>query len=185
MTDIQRETPLDPDSPSPADDSLLLGLDVGSTTVKAVAVDPATGSVLYTSYERHHAHQAACAAQALRAAARALDGARRDVARALGGGFRPADVTFTSGGTELNNLAILGLAEGVRARSARRRRVLLSAIEHDSVLDLTGPLRSRGFEVELIGVGRDGAVDPDALDALLDDTCALVSVMAANNETGR
>lgn len=119
-----------------------------------------------------------------RAAARALDGARRDVARALGGGFRPADVTFTSGGTESNNLAILGLAEGVRARSARRRRVLLSAIEHDSVLDLTGPLRSRGFEVELIGVGRDGAVDPDALDVLLDDTCALVSVMAANNETG-
>ena len=119
-----------------------------------------------------------------RAAARALDGARRDVARALGGGFRPADVTFTSGGTESNNLAILGLAEGVRARSARRRRVLLSAIEHDSVLDLAGPLRSRGFEVELVGVGRDGAVDPDALDALLDDTCALVSVMAANNETG-
>ena len=119
-----------------------------------------------------------------RAAARALDGARRDVARALGGGFRPADVTFTSGGTESNNLAILGLAEGVRARSARRRRVLLSAIEHDSVLDLTGPLRTRGFEVELIGVGRDGAVDPDALGALLDDTCALVSVMAANNETG-
>lgn len=119
-----------------------------------------------------------------RAAARALDGARKDVARALGGGFRPADVTFTSGGTESNNLAILGLAEGMRARSARRRRVLLSAIEHDSVLDLAGPLRSRGFEVELVGVGRDGAVDPGALDALLDDTCALVSIMAANNETG-
>lgn len=119
-----------------------------------------------------------------RAAARALDGARKDVARALGGGFRPADVTFTSGGTESNNLAILGLAEGMRAKSARRRRVLLSAIEHDSVLDLAGPLRSRGFEVELVGVGRDGAVDPGALDALLDDTCALVSIMAANNETG-
>lgn len=119
-----------------------------------------------------------------RAAARALDGARKDVARALGGGFRPADVTFTSGGTESNNLAILGLAEGMRARSARRRRVLLSAIEHDSVLDLAGPLRSRGFEVELVGVGRDGAVDPGPLDALLDDTCALVSIMAANNETG-
>ena len=119
-----------------------------------------------------------------REAARALDGARRDVAHALGGGFRPADVTFTSGGTESNNLAVLGLAEGVRARSARRRRVLLSAIEHDSVLDLVGPLRSRGFEVELVGVGRDGAVDPAALEALLDDSCALVSVMAANNETG-
>ena len=119
-----------------------------------------------------------------RLAARALDGARRDLAAVLGGGFRPSDVTFTSGGTESNNLALIGIAEGARARSARRRRVVLSAIEHDSVLDLAGPLRARGFEVELVGVGRDGAVDPDALDALLDDTCALVSVMAANNETG-
>ena len=119
-----------------------------------------------------------------RLAARALDGARRDLAAVLGGGFRPSDVTFTSGGTESNNLALIGIAEGARARSARRRRVVLSAIEHDSVLDLAGPLRARGFEVELVGVGRDGAVDPDAMDALLDDTCALVSVMAANNETG-
>ena len=119
-----------------------------------------------------------------RSAARALDGARRDVVRALGGGFRPSDITFTSGGTESNNLALFGLAEGVRARSARRRRVIVSAIEHDSVLDLVGPLRSRGFEVELVGVRRNGTVDPEALEALLDDTCALVSVMSANNETG-
>lgn len=119
-----------------------------------------------------------------RRAARALDGARRDLALALGGGFRPADVTFTSGGTESNNLAVIGLAEGIRARSARRRRVVLSAIEHDSVLDLAGPLRSRGFEVELARVGRDGVVDLGALEGLLDDTCALVSVMSANNETG-
>ena len=119
-----------------------------------------------------------------RQAARALDGARRDLAAVLKGGFRPSDMTVTSGGTESNNLALIGIAEGARARSARRRRVVLSAIEHDSVLDLAGPLRARGFEVELVGVGRDGAVDPDALDALLDDTCALVSVMAANNETG-
>ena len=119
-----------------------------------------------------------------RQAARALDDARRDIARALGGGFRPSDVTFTSGGTESNNLAVMGMAEGARARSSRRNRVILSAIEHDSVLDLVGPLRSRGFEVELVGVGRDGTVDPCALERLLDDTCALVSVMAANNETG-
>lgn len=119
-----------------------------------------------------------------RQAARALDGARRDIARALGGGFRPSDVTFTSGGTESNNLAVMGMAEGARARSSRRNRVVLSAIEHDSVLDLVGPLRSHGFEVELVGVGRDGMVDPCALEHLLDDACALVSVMAANNETG-
>ncbi len=119
-----------------------------------------------------------------RKAARALDDARRDLAAVLGGGFRPSDVTFTSGGTESNNLALIGIAEGVRARAARRRRVVISAIEHDSVLDLAGPLRARGFEVELAGVRRDGIVDPAALEPLLDDTCALVSVMAANNETG-
>ncbi|MDO4428907.1 MAG: cysteine desulfurase family protein [Atopobiaceae bacterium] len=119
-----------------------------------------------------------------RLAARALDGARTDLARALGGGFRPSDVTFTSGGTESNNLALLGIAEGVRARSSRRRRVVVSAIEHDSVLDLVGPLRERGFEVDLARPDRSGVVGADALAPLLDDACALVSVMCANNETG-
>ena len=80
-----------------------------------------------------------------RLAARALDTARRTIAQALGSGFRPSDVTFTSGGTESNNLAVLGMAEGARARERRRIRVVLSAIEHDSVLDLVGPLRERGY----------------------------------------
>lgn len=119
-----------------------------------------------------------------RRAARALDGARRELAAAAGGGFRPSEVVLTSGGTESNNLAVIGLAEGVRARASRRRRVVLSAIEHDSVLDLAGPLRARGFEVELVRPGRDGVVSPDALEELLGDDCALVSVMVANNETG-
>lgn len=119
-----------------------------------------------------------------RAAARELDGARAAIARCLGGGFRPHDVTFTSGGTESNNLAVLGIAEGVRGRASRRRRVVLSAIEHDSVLDLVAPLHDRGFEVELVRPGRDGVVRADELVPLVDETCALVSVMAANNETG-
>lgn len=119
-----------------------------------------------------------------RAAARALDAARADLARCLGGRFRPVDVLFTSGGTESNNLAVIGLAEGARARDARRRRVVLSAIEHDSVLDLVPPLHERGFEVALVRPGRDGVVTPEALAAELGDSCALVSVMAANNETG-
>lgn len=119
-----------------------------------------------------------------RAAARALDDARRDIVRVLGGGFRPSDVVFTSGGTESNNLALLGLAEAARARSSRRKKVIVSSIEHDSVLDVRGALRDRGFEVVLAPVGRDGAVRPDALAGLLDDGTALVSVMYANNETG-
>lgn len=119
-----------------------------------------------------------------RSAARALDGARADLARCLGGGLRPSDVIYTSGGTESNNLAVIGLAEGARARSSRRSTVVLSAIEHDSVLDLAPALRGRGFEVRLARPDATGVVRPTELEALLDDTCALVSVMYANNETG-
>lgn len=119
-----------------------------------------------------------------RAAARALDGARADLARCLGGGLRPADVTLTSGGTESNNLAVVGIAEGVRARDARRRRVVLSAIEHDSVLDLAPALRERGFEVVLARPDATGVVRAGEVEGLADGSCALVSVMAANNETG-
>lgn len=119
-----------------------------------------------------------------RQAARALDGARRDLALALGGGMRPSDIVFTSGGTESNNLALLGLAEGARARASRRRRVIVSAIEHDSVLDVAGPLRECGFEVVTVRPSRSGVIEPESLAGLLDDGCAVVSVMCANNETG-
>ena len=119
-----------------------------------------------------------------RLAARALDQARADLARCLGGRFRPAEVTFTSGGTESNNLALFGLAEGARERDRRRTKVVVSAIEHDSVLDVAAPLRASGFEVELARPGRDGKVAPEALAELVGPDTALVSVMYANNETG-
>lgn len=119
-----------------------------------------------------------------RLAARALDGARTDLARCLGGRFRPSDVTFTSGGTESNNLALWGLAEGARGRDRRRTRVVLSAIEHDSVLDVAPNLRDRGFEVVLAPANREGVVTAEAVQALMGPDVALVSVMSANNETG-
>ena len=119
-----------------------------------------------------------------RLAARALDGARTDLARCLGGRFRPSDVTFTSGGTESNNLALWGLAEGARGRDRRRTRVVLSAIEHDSVLDVAPSLRDRGFEVVLASANREGVVTAEAVQALMGPDVALVSVMSANNETG-
>lgn len=119
-----------------------------------------------------------------REAALALEGARRTIARCLGAGFRPSDVIFTSGGTESNNLALYGMADGARAKNRGRVRVLISAIEHDSVLDLVSPLKGRGFEVELLRPGRDGVIHPKTLEGLLSDDVALVSVMSANNETG-
>ncbi len=120
-----------------------------------------------------------------RDASQALEAARRDLARAIGCGFRPSEVAMTSGGTESNNLAVLGMAEGARKKSSnKRRRVVLSAIEHDSVLDVASLLRGRGFEVELARPNREGVITADELTRAMGESCALVSVMAANNETG-
>lgn len=120
-----------------------------------------------------------------RTAARELEGAHRTLARCIGCGFRPNEVILTSGGTESNNLAVLGMAEGARRKSANKRtRVVLSAIEHDSVLDVASILRSRGFEVVLARPGRDGVVSAEEVASHVNEATALVSVMAANNETG-
>lgn len=119
-----------------------------------------------------------------RQAARALDTARTGLARCLGGRFRPQEIVFTSGGTESNNLALLGLAEGMRDRDRKRTKVVLSAIEHDSVLDVAPVLRSRGFEVELARPNRLGIVEAQTVAELVDRETALVSLMSANNETG-
>ena len=119
-----------------------------------------------------------------RMAARALDGARADLVRVMGGRFRPSDVVFTSSGTEINNLALYGLAEGMRSRDRSRSRVVVSAIEHDSEEEVIPSLRERGFEVTSVRPGRDGVVTPEALTEAMGRDVALVSVMSANNETG-
>jgi cysteine desulfurase len=91
------------------------------------------------------------------------------------------EIVFTSGATEANNLAILGLLP--RAPN-RRRRLLVSAIEHKSVLAPALAAKRFGFTVELIPVNAAGVVDVDALEAALADDVLLVSVMAVNNEIG-
>jgi len=111
--------------------------------------------------------------------AAAIDLAREQVAEALG--CLPAEIVFTSGATESNNLALAGSAEGNRSR---RRRIITSGIEHKSVLQTCEQLRTRGYELTLCPVGRDGQLDLGALADLLDDETLLVSVQAANNEIG-
>ena len=103
-----------------------------------------------------------------RAARARVEAARRQVAELVGA--LPAEVTFTSGGTEANNLALSG---------SGRRRMLVSAIEHDSVL-------RAATNTELVAVGGNGVVDLAALEKMLRSSRepALVSVMFANNETG-
>ena len=119
-----------------------------------------------------------------REAAMAMDGARHTLARVAGGGFRPADVIFTSGGTEGNNLAVFGLSRMARMHDVKRNIVCISAIEHESVLACSGELRNLGFDVRVLPVTRAGVVDLDAARGLIASDCALVSVMYANNETG-
>src|SRR5579871_3738554 len=109
----------------------------------------------------------------------AVEQARRDVAAAIGASAR--EIVFTSGATESNNFAICGLAE---AAPPDRRRIVVSAIEHKSVLEPAHRLAESGWEVVTLPVGRDGRVDLDAAARAIDDRTLLVSVMAANNEIG-
>jgi cysteine desulfurase len=92
------------------------------------------------------------------------------------------DIVFTSGATESNNLAILGLAD--YGNSVGRRHIVSTQIEHPAVLEPLAVLRRRGFDVTLIAPDRNGRVPADAiLQALRPDTL-LLSIMHVNNETG-
>jgi cysteine desulfurase len=115
-------------------------------------------------------------------ARRTLVQARTRVAQALG--CKPAEVIFTSGATEANHLALHGLLQAAQATHAGRRRVLISAIEHAGLLRQGAALASQGVVVDTIPVLPDGMPDLAAAQAMLGPDVAVVSLMAANNETG-
>ncbi|MCW2694855.1 MAG: putative aminotransferase [Mycobacterium sp.] len=124
-----------------------------------------------------------------RRARRVVEESRERIAAALG--VRPSEVVFTSGGTESDNLAVKGLAWARRREDPRRRRVLVSAVEHHAVLDSAAWLaEQQGFSCELVGVDATGRVTPELLLAALvadgsdGSDVALVSVQWANNEVG-
>ena len=110
----------------------------------------------------------------------ALEDARAAIAAALGA--QPSEILFTSGGSEADNTAIRAAA-ALGARQGKKH-IVSTAIEHHAVLHPLEALKKEGFEITLVGVGEDGIVDPDAVEAAIrPDTC-LVSVMYANNEIG-
>lgn len=113
-----------------------------------------------------------------------LEECRRAVAASLGTRVRASEIVFTGGGTEANVLALLGIAQAVRERDRGRSRVIVSAIEHDSILDNLPLLRADGFTVDVIKPDSTGRIDPSSLERLISSDVALVSVMLANNETG-
>ncbi len=116
-----------------------------------------------------------------KAAADALNACRAAAAAILN--CSEAEIIFTSGGTEANNLALRGVAHAVRERG-RGRHIVTTAVEHHAVLDVANELALEGFDITLLPVDRYGRVTPQqVIDALRDDTI-LVSVIYANNEVG-
>ncbi len=110
-------------------------------------------------------------------ARRLMEQARTQIASLIGAPSR--SIVFTSGGTESNNLAIFGAAQGVA-----RRRIVTSTIEHSSIIAPIVELERRGFEVARIAVDRNGRILLDAALALIDENTALVSLGLANAEVG-
>lgn len=112
-------------------------------------------------------------------AEREIEAARQAVAELMGGS--PAEVIFTSGGSEANNLAVFGAAEALKRRG---KHVVTTAVEHASVAAACDELEKQGFEVTRLSVGADGLLTAGQIaDACRPDT-VLVSVMLVNNETG-
>lgn len=115
-----------------------------------------------------------------RAARKALEDAREKVARLLDADS-PREIVFTSGGTESDNLAVIG---AMRANASRGRRVLRSPIEHPAVIRACDFLAESRLHVDVVPVNAQGVVEPDAFRSALQDGTALATVMFANNEIG-
>src|SRR5690349_14951807 len=119
---------------------------------------------------------------ASRATKTALEESREVVAGALGA--QPAEIVFTGGGSEGDNLAVKGAAWAARTCDASRDGVVTTGIEHKAVLGAAARLEREGFRVARIGATTAGTVDLDQLASALDERTAVVSVMLVNNETG-
>lgn len=109
----------------------------------------------------------------------AVKKARRQVAELIGAA--PQEIVFTSGATESDNLAIKGVAEELRDKG---NHIVTAVTEHKAVLDSCHRLEQNGCRVTYLTVNQDGLVDLFALETALDPSTILVTVMAANNETG-
>lgn len=151
-----------------------LYFDHGATT----PLRPEVREVMEHVWEESFANPGSLHDDGHRAASR-VEVARRQAAEGLDAS--PREILFTSGGTESNNLAILG---AVRHRRDRGRHLITSAVEHPSVLQTCLALEKEGFRVTVLPVDRDGLITPEqVMDALTPDT-VFVSIMVANNEVG-
>lgn len=152
----------------------ILYLDNAATT----PIDPGVRAAMQPWLEADFGNPSARYPLGVRAA-EAVDRARARIARACGA--RPRNVTFTAGGTEANNLALLGVA---RARRKLGQRIVVGSTEHPSVRESARALTREGFDVRWAPVASDGGLDLAGTEELLDEHTILVSHMLVNNEFG-
>ncbi len=134
----------------------------------AAAIGPCLGEVYGNASSIHHFGQMA---------KQRLEAARRQTAALLH--CNPQEIVFVSGGTEADNLALLGFT-----RPCQGKHVITTAIEHPAVLGCCAQIEREGGEVTYVGVGSRGVVDPDEIRRALRPNTVLISVMHANNELG-
>lgn len=155
---------------------MTLYLDYNATT----PVAPEVLEEMVTVYREHFGNAGSRTHKFGQEANRIVENARRRVASLLG--IERQEVIFTSGATESDNIAILGLARWGATQG--RRHILSTQIEHKAVLEPLEYLSKTGFDVELVPVGEDGRVRPEEVLRRLRPDTLLVSMMHANNETG-
>lgn len=149
-------------------------LDNAATTKPCTECIEAMTDAMQTTYGNPSSlHRMGLAAQLV------VDDARKRIGAALA--CEPGCITFTSGATESNNLAIFGIAG---AYGKRRRKMVVTAVEHASVRAAYDRLEAQGFEVIRIAPNTDGEIDADAFLTAIDENTCLASMMLVNNETG-
>ena len=112
-------------------------------------------------------------------AKKALEDSRQTLADFIGA--KPEEIVFTSGGTESDNSALLGVAYALEKKG---NHIITSVIEHHAISEPAKFLEKKGFKVTSLGVDKDGLVSPDDLKKAITDKTILISVMHANNEIG-
>lgn len=149
-------------------------LDNAATTY----VDPRVARAMHPFYSKDFANASSFHSMG-KDADNAVEQARKQMAKFLN--CRPQEIIFCSGGTESDNMAILGAA---RANKKKGNHIICSAIEHHAVLEPANYLEKQGFKVDYVGVDKSGVVDARDIEKKLTKKTILVSVMMANNEIG-
>jgi len=157
--------------------SLPIFLDHASTT----PLDPAVGAIMAEVLQGSLGigNPSSSTHEHGRSAAAVIEQARVEIARLINADAQ--DLVFTSGATEADNLAVLGLARG---RAKQGRHLVTARTEHKAVLDPCKQLEKRGWQVSWLEPAHDGRITPESLAAVLRDDTQLVSIIHANNETG-